>query len=563
MTTDKVSVRILTRLLVAHGITDVVVSPGTRNVPLVIAFEREARLKTHIVIDERSAAFVALGIADISGRAVAIACTSGTALLNYAPAVAEAYYRGIPLVVISADRPAEWIDQDDSQTIRQPGALANYVKGTYEIAYDTPTDTQRWFINRRINDALINATEGRRGPVHINLSLDEPLNGTSDCTHDVQDARCISLTEPERVLPRETAVRLAQELSSKRVMVIAGFHAPDVRLGRAIGKLAQRPNFVVLHEAQSNIHAPGLIGNIDGTLCHLSKDLRARYAPELVITIGGSLVSRMVKTYIRSLPDTEHWSVGLHNHAIDCFKGRLSRRIVMDEAAFAEQISEQMPPCNDGDREFKQTYAQASHLAYERASAMAATSEWCDFTAFARIVKSVPGNWNVQLSNGTSIRYMQLFPYGHIRRIDCNRGVSGIDGCTSTALGASTAYHDVTLLVTGDMSAQYDIGALASTLMSPRLKIIVLNNQGGGIFRFIKTTRDLPELERCLAAEVRLPLRRLAEAYDIAYFEASDESSLAGILPDFVAESVRPAILNVITPPEISPKVLIEYFNYK
>ena len=173
--TSKTVCRHLAHLIAAHGVSCVFASPGSRNAPAIIAAAREPGLKVTSVVDERCAAFMALGYASVSGEPVALICTSGTALLNYAPAVAEAFYRKVPLIVITADRPAEWIDQDDSQTLRQPGALSAFVKVTCDITDRTDDLTHAI---RQINDAMLMATTGRRAPVHINLRLDEPLGLT-------------------------------------------------------------------------------------------------------------------------------------------------------------------------------------------------------------------------------------------------------------------------------------------------------------------------------------------------------------------------------------------------
>lgn len=535
-----------------------------------MSLKRCPSINTHCVIDERSAAFIALGLADISARPVALVCTSGTAMLNYAPAVAEAYYRHIPLIVVSADRPAEWIDQDDSQTLRQPGSFANFIKATYNIAYDSPTDTQQWYINRRFNDAILCAMSGARGPVHINISLDEPLNGTIDGDEAItpDNVRCISLTEPAPSLRDGDARSLAEAIAGRRVMVVVGFHAPDSRLNEALKLWSAIPGVVIMHEAQSNLRHTAFIDNIDGTLSRLPSDIDTHQAsrPDIIITMGGSLVSRMIKRQLRKYDRsaTEHWSVGLHDHAIDCFKGLLTQHIAVDEAAFAADVFKYMNPGRATPEaiRFVELYTRASALAHSDAYAMASSAPWTDFVAFSMICSSVPTDCNVQVSNGTAIRYMQLFATGGMQRVDCNRGVSGIDGCTSTAIGASLAYTaGPTLLITGDMSAQYDLGALASTLLTPRLKIIVINNGGGGIFRYIPSTRDLPERESLLSGNVNLPLERLAAAFGFAYYKATDRASLTAALDDMYAQSARPAILEVVTPPDISTDILDSYFS--
>lgn len=177
---------------------------------------------------------------------------------------------------------------------------------------------------------------------------------------------------------------------------------------------------------------------------------------------------------------------------------------------------------------------------------------------------SIPSAYNLQLSNGTAVRYAQLFNNGHIHRIDCNRGVSGIDGCTSTAIGAAKAYSGPTVLVTGDMSAQYDMGALAVPDIPADFRIVVLNNGGGGIFRFIRSTSGLAELERYFVGDVRLPLASLAEAFGFGYCEVSSAEDFEAVADKFFnSKSSRPAIMNIITPGQESADTLREYFSVK
>lgn len=559
ITTDKLPCNILADLLIAHGIKDVIVSPGSRNSPLIVALARRKELNLHVVIDERSAAFIGLGIAVQSFCPVALVCTSGTALLNYAPAVAEAFYRAVPLIVVSADRPSEWIDQDDSQTLWQQNALAPYVKRSCDIGAHLEFANGEWMCDRIINDVLLEAVCGRRGPVHINVRLDSPL--TRMCERPEDSSRVIRMVTPPLELSTAEARRLGEKLASpKKVLVIVGFHEPDERLNRALVKLARLPNVVVMTETIANLHSPLFISRIDMTLRILSKEDRDNLRPDVVITAGGALVSRHIKEWLRSMDRrVEHWHVGLSHVTVDCFK-HLSLRIEMDAPVFLRQLASALQihqtPCG---------YSFLWHEIYERAIAShdeyVRNSPWCDLTAFSYITDHLPQRWNLHLSNGTSIRYAQLMDCSRLHRCECNRGVSGIDGCTSTALGASVLYQDVTLLISGDMSFQYDISALASQLMSPKFKMIVLCNGGGGIFRFISATSELPEREEFLAVGSNLPLRKLAEGYGFSYFEASSMSELTTVFPAFIAESSSPALLAVNTPPQLSAEVLKRYFE--
>jgi 2-succinyl-5-enolpyruvyl-6-hydroxy-3-cyclohexene-1-carboxylate synthase len=561
LTTDKVSCLTLLDLLIKHGIEDVFVSPGSRNAPLIMALNREPRLKSHIVIDERSAAFMALGLAAQLGRPVALVCTSGTAVLNYAPAVAEAFYRQVPLIVISADRPKEWIDQDDSQTIRQAGALSNIVKQSIDIPVDDDNENRRWMVGRLINDVLIKSVDEPKGPIHINMQFDEPLTRTAPASVSTKKIERIST---DVTIPSSVVDSLAAEiLRSKKVLIIGGFYQPSPGLNSALGCLAEFENIAVMHEAQSNISDRNYIANIDSVLSEMTDAEKKDLVPDIVITFGGSLVSRMVKSWLRTAPGLEHWHVGRRGHSVDCFKA-LTKRIETMPETFFEQLRWAMDmKLASAQSSYKSDFARLSGRAVIFRQKFVEGIDWSDMKAMAMLIESIPPKVNVQFSNGTAIRYVQLMNYGGLNRIECNRGVSGIDGSTSTAIGAHLGYDGVTILVTGDMSAQYDVGALAATCITPRFKMVVLNNSGGGIFRFIKSTSNLPELEKCFAADVRLPLKSLADGYGFSYYEVHDSESFQSTFNDFFNDDERPAILNMITPAEYSARVLKEFFDRK
>lgn len=558
LSTDKLSCNILADLLVAHGVKHVVLSPGSRNAPLIVALNRRGELTCHVVIDERSAAFIALGMSVQSCEPVAVVCTSGTALLNYAPAVAEAFYRRVPLIVISADRPEEWIDQDDSQTIWQQDALAPYVKRSCDISARIDFPNGPWWTDRIVNDAILEALSGRRGPVHINVRLDAPLNGSAQ--YPAGSARVIESIAPRDELPVVEARRLGTMLASpKKIMILAGFDSPDEKLNRALGRLADLPNVVVLTETLANLHSPKFVSRIDSTLCRMTAEEKERLLPDVVITTGGALVSRFVKEWLRSAAHLEHWHIGASHTTIDCFC-HLSLRVELRPAIFMSQLASAMQP-HRTPSEYATEWRALSTRAAKCHDRYVAASPWSDLKALAYIFDRIPRTWNLHLSNGTPVRYAQLMDCSHIHRSDCNRGVSGIDGSTSTALGASAIYRGTTLLVSGDMSFQYDISALSSTLVTPRFKIIVMVNGGGGIFRFIGSTSSLPELEKYFAVGTRLPLEGLAKAYDMAYFSASSIDELPEAFRAFADESARPAILAIHTDPHTTADTLKDYFK--
>ena len=528
--TEKTVCRMIARALAAYGVRRTVTSPGSRNAPLLMALARAGNIDTIPVIDERCAAFEALGLADVSGEPVALCCTSGSAMLNYAPALAEAYYRGIPLIAITADRPEAWIDQADSQTIRQPGALSNIVRAQISINGDERDDEGLWHINRLLNDVLVAATSGPKGPAHINVHLSAPLTVEAVTDSDETPFHKIDFIGRPQVIPVEEARRLAARLIDRRVLVIGGFNAPDDRLSRALSDISRIEGFEVADEGLANLRENHILRDTDRILTA---------NPEVLITFGGSIVSAKVKERLRGSESIrEHWHVGVADHAVDTFK-RLTTRVNFPPEGFFPRLAGALNHyLRIGDCTAKTTPGESA--------TPPADGSWASSNAVRILLDAVPRQWNLQLGNGMAVRLALPVAGGRFHRVSANRGVSGIDGCVSTAVGASAAYDKPTLLIAGDMSTQYDLGAFASRQLSPRLKIAVLDNAGGGIFRRVATTRDLPERETLIAGGVNLPLARIAAAYGFCYSEADSPASLAEAAKRLVAERDRPCILRII-----------------
>lgn len=559
MTSAKPAAAMIADLMVAHGVRMVFASPGSRNAPLLVAMSRCGGLGVEMVVDERSAAYMAIGYAATSGEPVAVVCTSGTALLNYLPAVAEAYYRRIPLIVVSADRPEAWIDQDDSQTLHQPGTLEPYVKASCDIPdVDAADSTGMWWINRSLNDALCAACLRRKGPVHINLRFDAPLDR---CAPMGEAPRRIEVVAPAPVMTTAEARALGREVASPRkVLVVAGFMSPSQKVTRAVSRLAALPNVAVLAENLANLHCPGAIGQIDSVLASLSADRRKEMRPDVVISFGGALVSRQLKSFLREARPAEHWHVGLTDTTIDCFCS-LTRRVEIAPEQFLPQFASAMQP-HRAPADYAAMWHEAASAAAQGHAGFVSRAPWSALKAIDTIAAMIPSRWNVQVSNGTSIRYLQLADSSRLHRVDCNRGVSGIDGSTSTAVGAQLAYRfDDTLLLTGDMSLQYDLTALGTTQVSPRMKVIVMNNGGGGIFRFIPSTSALPELDSCFVARKPFPVASLARAWGWSVAEASDMESLRDGLAMLMKPAIMPSMLIVNTDSRVDTEILNRYFN--
>lgn len=541
-------IRIVFDLLNQFGVETIVCSSGSRNVSLLMEADLWEEKRKYVVVDERCAGFIALGNALVSRKPVALVCTSGTALLNYAPAIAEAYYQNLPLIVLSADRPMEWIDQDDSQTIRQPGVFSNYCKYFVDLDACRQDSEYLWYVNRIVNEGLITSLLGRKGPVHFNIHLPgtpiNPLPRYTTAGHKF-DVVC-----SDKRLDKESLKELATKACGKKIMVTAGFMPPDHRIQRGMSMLASLPNVCVMAETISNLHLSPECYKIDAPLFSIaSKNVSPleieKFRPDILISIGGALVSRQLKEFLRQCTPEQHWSVGEFRNVVDCFQS-LTSIFDMNPAGFIPYFAKRL----------KRTQAFASDIPQysllwknlrDKTSQSVQDLPWCDLMALRTIFRKLPSSCNLFLSNGTAVRYAQILNHVPPHASYCNRGVSGIEGSTSTAIGGMLAYPDMTVLITGDLSFAYDIGALGTDLADGRLKVVVLNNGGGDIFRFVKATSGLKIREKYLCADMGSDLRMIASTYGWNYYEASNYKTLLEVLPDFFNESDSPCLLDIQT----------------
>lgn len=530
----------LVSLLEAHGIEYAVVSPGTRNAPLLVAANRSKRITTVYIVDERVAGFVALGISLTTGRPVALMCTSGTAMLNYAPALAEAYYRRVPLVAVSADRPYWWIDQRDSQTIRQANALDAFVRKSVDILPESNLEDEARNANRLINEALTAASGPIPGPVHINIQFDAPLNKPL-ASDSIKKAR------PMTVLRSEEAPDLSGLASdvfggNKRVLVLAGGLARNSELARLLTSLSD--NYMVIAESQSNLPECTQCGVVERSLDMLE-------LPDVLVSIGGSLVSARIKSWLRKAENLTHISVGYDDNFNDTF-GALCCNVECAPESFFKAL---IPLLGSSETNYCQSFKEAVLHGEQRKIDLSMHTD-SPYYALNSINIALRDMQSVilHIGNGSIIRYAQAFNWGHAV-VESNRGVSGIDGCTSTAIGASLATEKPVVLLTGDMSAAYDISSLAVRSVKSNFKMIVFDNDGGDIFRNISATRDFDERESMFCAMPKFPLAELAMAYGFEYRAGDVRDIHPCVVGDFLSLE-RAAILHIKVNPADSANLL-------
>ncbi|MGI4762422.1 MAG: 2-succinyl-5-enolpyruvyl-6-hydroxy-3-cyclohexene-1-carboxylic-acid synthase [Janthinobacterium lividum] len=590
-----------------HGITDVILSPGSRSAPLTLAFARHPayRGRLRVVPDERAAAFIGLGLAQATRRPVVLVCTSGTAGLNYAPAVAEAFFQQIPLLVLTADRPPEWIDQLDGQTIRQRNLYGAHAKGTFDFPTDTTHADAKWQAERIINEAINLTKTGPAGPVHVNVPLREPFYPAAgeEMTYEsgvkiIRDDHCNTILPPAEILDLRRQLRAAG-----RVLVVAGQQADSPSLVAALYEFAQVRQVAVVGDSIANLGNVPAVRHHDVFLAGLSPAQKASLKPDLLITFGQSLISKSLKLFLREAAPAQHWHLQAAGEVADTFRS-LTRIIRVQPAVFFQQLT--VSETKDYNR--AESPSQISFLSLREAQRVteapasgetpdlpgllgsaasgpteadltwplaetAATNFLSDFFAaegqpfnefstFNLALASLPDGTVLHLANSMAVRYANILGMPAGRQIDvfANRGTSGIDGCNSTAVGAALAQPErPVVLLTGDVAFFYDRNAFWHNYPTPNLRVVLFNNHGGGIFRLIDGPRQQPELAEFFETHQALSAENLCHDFDLRYLPVWSFDELASALPVFFAAESGAAVLEIFTDSETNAAFFEQY----
>jgi 2-succinyl-5-enolpyruvyl-6-hydroxy-3-cyclohexene-1-carboxylate synthase len=537
------------QICLAKGITTIIISPGSRNAPLTIGFVSNPAFTCYSIADERSAAFFALGIGQQTKRPVALVCTSGSALLNYYPAFAEAFYSQIPMIVISADRPQSKIDIGDGQTIRQENVFENH--SLYNSNLDETVSSEN---DLKINEA-INTAIDKRGPVHINAPFEEPLYETvSELSVEVNIIA--SRNETQTVSIDDLAEFANIWNNSARKMVLVGVNEPNSVGDKTVEALANDNSVVVMTETTSNLHHPSFINNIDTIITPFTNEDFEDFRPDVLVTFGGMIVSKRIKAFLRKYKPRQHWHID-PLRAYNTF-GVLTKHFQVDTNAFFDTF---LPLTNTVASDYFEKTESVKLLRKRKSDLYLDKIPFSDFKVFEKVMALLPKNSQLQISNSSAVRYAQLIDIDPSIEVYCNRGTSGIDGSTSTAIGAAVAEGKQTVLITGDISFLYDSNALWNNYIPKSFKIILINNGGGGIFRILPGHEETPvfntffETSHCLTAE------QLARMYGFEYTIASDVASLVNSLKNLYAQNEKPSILEIFTPTLENDHILLQYFK--
>ncbi len=556
MITDKKHIQQLASLLLQKGITDVVISPGSRNAPLINQFFGLPEFSCQNVVDERSAGYQAMGIALAKRNPVVVVCTSGTAAINYGPAIAEAFYQKIPLVVLTADRPRRWVDQADGQTVRQENLFANHTLKSISLEEAERDDDFR-HNNLQINETLNLVLSGNPGPVHINIPLGEPLYGFSD--DELPKYRNIESCSVNAQISSVELEKLAKKWNaSTRKMVIVGQLSPDEQIDALVQKLAEDPGTVVLAEYLTNLSGENLIQATDVVVAAISTEERVNFQPEILLTFGQQIVSKRLKLFVRANQPLEHWHISVSGEHTDTFNS-LSRVISSDALSFLKMF---VPEIKNTESNYREIWKAKEQNAFQIQEKYLSDAPFCDLTACKTISGLIPENSVIHLGNSSSVRLMQMFEPVEGCEYYGNRGTSGIDGSLSTAVGFSMSSEKINTVILGELSFFYDSNALWIPRFPENLRIIVLNNGGGNIFRLIGGPRQSPALNEHFVAQHNLKAEGLANAFGINYLKAENEDELLKALNTIFAPGFSgPVILEILTDGEISASVFQECYS--
>ena len=508
--TSKTHIADLVYVLEKLGVQRVMLSPGSRSAPLVIALERSEGIECVTITDERCAAFFALGVAVARGEAVGMVCTSGSAPLNYSPALAEAFYQHVPLIALTADRPNEWIDQGENQSINQAGIYSNFIKASFQLPVEVHTQADRWYASRMVSQAINTSLRAPKGPVHINIPLREPL-------YDLAPYDQANLPKViEEIYPTSsidsTIMVNDEEISSlkdKRIAIILGSHAPSNTLKSVIEQIASRQDVLVMHETLANVSCTSGISLVDPLVEYIHENKAYHLLPDLVITMGNAVVSKKLKFLFRQ-QNIEHWHITPSPMYWDRFQS-LTKVIVAKPTDFLHFLDKNLPESSSYTIEKSICQSIERRCTALRDLTIDLVDESIDYRVYQVLSNHIQPKTNIFWGNSTPVRYAGLFIWNDQQHFG-NRGVSGIDGQVSTAVGFASQTDALCLCITGDLAMLYDSNALWQIDMPTNFRLLVIDNGGGNIFNIIPGPDKHPSVNHRFTSPHNVEIHQLLEA---------------------------------------------------
>lgn len=539
----------LMSLLKQFNIRRIVVSPGSRHFALVHSLEADPFFKLYSVVDERSAAFFALGLIQQTGEIVAVTCSSGTACMNYGSAIVEAFYQRLPLLVLSSDRVPYLLNQMEDQMYDQLDTFTHCTKYCGQLP-EVNNSIDEWLCNRIINEGLLELKHHGNGPVHLNIPFVAHHTDTFE-TVELPMVRKIGLATLG--LTNTEWASFADQLKGKKVMVVWGQSCPMTeRMSAAITAFVDNFDAVILTDYMSNCHHKNAIINTTVALSVLKPSERTNLVPDVVITVGANYIfNNELKGYLR--PSTvKHWQVGKEDKVCDPFR-HLVQIFEMEEASFFENITEYASFTNQG--QYADSWLQIANMP------SLPIPDYNELYTIGSLLKNIPGNSDLQLANSCTIRMAHFFKIPETIRVNCNRGVNGIDGSMSTAVGFAAENERLTFYITGDLSFFYDMNSLWIRHLSPKMRILLINNGGGAVMYAPLSDEIRKTLPAHVAAGHHVSAKGWVESVGFKYLSASSKGEVDEAISELCsANSDKPILLEVFTTINTDINSIKEYF---
>lgn len=504
------------------GVRDVVISPGSRSTPLALLMVEHQEINTYIDIDERSAGFFALGLAKVSKSPVVLLCTSGTAAANYFPAVVEANLSRVPLLVLTADRPHELRDVGAPQAINQLHLYGHHVKWFAEMALPENSAEQITYSKMVARRAVKECKSPVPGPVHVNFPLREPLLPALEPYPFSEEQPDYEIIAGELALPQAALERIAREISQYQKGLIICGPMDQPSFSNAAIRLAEKLAFPILADPLSQLRLDNSV-IIDSYDAILKTDrVLAEFQPDFILRFGAMPVSKPLSLFMKKYRGIPHFIVDGQAGWRDPY--HLGTKVIqMDETAFCQQLTNYVK--KNENNEWLSQWQQVDQLAKTAIKAhMSQEAELEEGKVFYELFPRLPKDSTIFVGNSMPIRDVDTFFHKNNQGITvmANRGANGIDGVVSTALGASV-YQQPLFLLIGDLSFFHDMnGLLAAKLYKLNMTIILVNNDGGGIFSYLPQAESKQHFEVLFGTPTGLDFQHAVEMYHGQYEKVTD-----------------------------------------
>lgn len=547
----KENVRLLVSLLKSYGIRHVVLSSGNRNIPLVHMVEHDDYFTCYSIVDERSAGFFALGLIERLHCPVAVCCTSGTAVCNYTSAVAEAYYQKLPLVVLTADRPAYFLNQNEDQMIPQQEMLSSVTKLSVQLpAISNAQDY--WYCANRIHAAFLELDHHGTGPVHINIQIDDKATNVSDALYEqpevIKRMHRYELGELRQPMWQERV----HELTSSRIMIVYGQNGKVTQQEQTLlNTFTQNFNCVIVKDHLANLHCEHVIP-LYAALQVLSDAELDKLFPDIIISLhGNSVLYQPLKAAVaKRIHQVAQWLVSEDGAVRDSL--RCLREVF---ECTPQEFLTYFTRC-DGASEHsyaKQWLAVTENLRDPEPA-------YSSLYAVKRLMEDMPEHSIFHIANSSSVRYANMFPLKDSITVYCNRGTNGIDGSFSSFMGNAAASAELCFLLIGDLSFFYDMNACWNRYCGKNIRILLNNNEGAELFHYSYGNK-ISSINQHIAAAHDATARGWVESRGFRYVSAHNEEEFEAAFAEFLQQGDQPVLFEVFTHKDEDARVVHEYYE--